>query len=42
MKRIAGMLLVVLAVAGVLWADGALSITGARRNVSLPHVFQMV
>ena len=53
MKRITGLLLVVLAVAGVLCADSALSITGAgdrqravdhrgRRDISLPHVFQVV
>src|SRR2546421_6588891 len=36
MKRIAGMLLVVLAVAGVLWADSALSITGAGATFPYP------
>ena len=36
MKRIAGMLLVVLAVAGVLWADNALSITGAGATFPYP------
>jgi phosphate transport system substrate-binding protein len=36
MKRIAGMLLVVLAVAGVLWADGALSINGAGATFPYP------
>src|SRR5947208_3743864 len=36
MKRIAGMLLVVLGVAGVLWADSALSITGAGATFPYP------
>ena len=36
MKRIAGMLLVVLAVAGVLWADSALSINGAGATFPYP------
>ncbi len=36
MKKIAGMLLVVLAVAGVLWADSALSITGAGATFPYP------
>ncbi len=36
MKRIAGLLLVVLAFAGVLWADGALSITGAGATFPYP------
>src|SRR5437667_11574743 len=36
MKRIAGMLLVVLTVAGVLWADSALSITGAGATFPYP------
>jgi len=36
MKRIAGMLLVVLAVAGVLWADNALSINGAGATFPYP------
>src|SRR5271169_288797 len=36
MKRIAGLLLVVLAVAGVLWADGALSINGAGATFPYP------
>jgi phosphate transport system substrate-binding protein len=36
MKRIAGLLLVVLAVAGVLWADSALSITGAGATFPYP------
>src|SRR5260221_3578507 len=36
MKRIAGMLLVVFAVAGVLWADGALSINGAGATFPYP------
>src|SRR6266704_3056620 len=36
MKRIAGMLLVVLAVAGVLWADSVLSITGAGATFPYP------
>src|SRR5713101_6051046 len=36
MKRIAGVLLVVLAVAGVLWADGALSINGAGATFPYP------
>src|SRR6266849_2030844 len=36
MKRIAGMLLVVLAIAGVLWADGALSINGAGATFPYP------
>jgi len=36
MKRIAGMLLVALAVAGVLWADSALSITGAGATFPYP------
>src|SRR5437879_5492882 len=36
MKRIAGMLLVVLAVAGILWADSALSITGAGATFPYP------
>src|SRR5580692_10503206 len=36
MKRIAGMLLVVLAVAGVLWADGTLSINGAGATFPNP------
>jgi phosphate transport system substrate-binding protein len=36
MKRITGLLLVVLAVAGVLWADSALSITGAGATFPYP------
>src|SRR6266704_3790100 len=36
MKKIAGMLLGVLAVAGVLWADSALSITGAGATFPYP------
>src|SRR5712692_6392670 len=36
MKRIAGMLLVVLAIAGVLWVDGALSINGAGATFPYP------
>jgi len=36
MKRIAGLLLVVLAFAGVLWADSALSITGAGATFPYP------
>jgi phosphate transport system substrate-binding protein len=36
MKRITGVLLVVLAVAGVLWADSALSITGAGATFPYP------
>ena len=36
MKKIAGMLLVVLALAGVLWADSALSITGAGATFPYP------
>src|SRR6266849_5698502 len=36
MKRITGMLLVVLAVAGVLWADSALSINGAGATFPYP------
>src|SRR5712691_2877805 len=36
MKRIAGLLLVVLAVAGVLWADSVLSITGAGATFPYP------
>src|SRR3989440_2726102 len=36
MKRIAGMLLVVLGVGGVLWADSALSITGAGATFPYP------
>ncbi len=36
MKRLAGFLLVVLAVAGVLWADTALSITGAGATFPYP------
>src|SRR5258708_846267 len=36
MKRIAGMLLVVLAVAGVLWADNVLSINGAGATFPYP------
>jgi len=36
MKRIAGMLLVVLAVAGVLWADNTLSINGAGATFPYP------
>ncbi len=36
MKRITGLLLVVLAVAGVLWADTALSITGAGATFPYP------
>src|ERR1700674_5349319 len=36
MKRISGMLLVVLAVAGVLWADSALSINGAGATFPYP------
>src|SRR5256884_6907911 len=36
MKRIAGLLLVVLAVAGALWADSALSITGAGATFPYP------
>jgi len=36
MKRIAGMLLVVLAVAGVLWADSTLSINGAGATFPYP------
>src|SRR5205807_2994542 len=36
MKKIAGMLLVVLAVTGVLWADSALSITGAGATFPYP------
>jgi len=36
MKRIAGLLLVVLAVGGVLWADSALSITGAGATFPYP------
>src|SRR5256886_4633253 len=36
MKRIAGVLLIVLAVAGVLWADSALSITGAGATFPYP------
>ena len=36
MKRIAGLLLVVLAVAGVLWADSALTITGAGATFPYP------
>src|SRR5213082_1044678 len=36
MKRIAGVLLIVLAVGGVLWADSALSITGAGATFPYP------
>src|SRR5713226_6227263 len=36
MKRITGMLLVVLAIAGVLWADSALSINGAGATFPYP------
>src|ERR1700674_878270 len=36
MKRIAGLLLVVLGLAGVLWADTALSITGAGATFPYP------
>src|SRR5258708_30975602 len=36
MKRIAGLLLVVLAVAGALWADSVLSITGAGATFPYP------
>jgi len=36
MKRLSGMLLVVLAVAGILWADGVLSITGAGATFPYP------
>src|SRR5207302_1908283 len=36
MKRIAGLLLVALAVGGVLWADSALSITGAGATFPYP------
>jgi phosphate transport system substrate-binding protein len=36
MKRIAGMLLVALSLAGVLWADGALSINGAGATFPYP------
>src|SRR6266581_2854438 len=36
MKRIAGLLVVILAVAGVLWADSALSITGAGATFPYP------
>src|ERR1700732_3461758 len=36
MKRITGLLLVVLAFAGVLWADSALSITGAGATFPYP------
>src|SRR5260370_2510572 len=36
MKRIAGMLLVVFVVAGVLWADNALSINGAGATFPYP------
>src|SRR5229473_4777897 len=36
MKRIAGVLLVILAVAGVLWADSALSINGAGATFPYP------
>src|SRR3989442_13736289 len=36
MKRIAGLLVVVLAVAGVLWADGALSNNGAGATFPYP------
>src|ERR1700726_5360173 len=36
MKRITGLLLVVLAFAGVLWADTALSITGAGATFPYP------
>src|SRR3989441_11278552 len=36
MKRITGLLLVVLAVAGVLWAESALSITGAGATFPYP------
>src|SRR5258708_27569929 len=36
MKRITGMLLVIMALAGVLWADSALSITGAGATFPNP------
>src|SRR3981081_466847 len=40
MKRITGLLLVVLAVAGVLWAESALSITGAGATFPYPMYSQ--